>query len=62
MNKKILAGLMGLGLIFSAASCERYVPDFEYEPTNPGQLQAPSVDRKSEDYRIRIRQRSHICS
>ncbi len=51
MNKKILAGLMGLGLVFSAASCERYVPTFEYEPTNPGQLQAPSVDRKSEDYR-----------
>ena len=50
MNKKILTAVLGLGLAISATSCG-YVPTFEYEAVNPGQLQAPSVDRKSDDYR-----------
>ena len=56
MNKKILGAVMGLGLVLSAASCERYVPTFEYEPVNPGQLQAPSVDRKSAEYRQKYKE------
>ena len=49
MNKKLLMGILGSALVFTAASC--YKPSFEYEPVDPGQLQAPSVDRNSEEYR-----------
>ena len=49
MNKKLASAFMGLTLALSLASC--YKPSFEYEAVNPGQLQAPSVSRNSEEYR-----------
>ena len=49
MNKKLLMGILGSALVFTAASC--YKPSFEYEPVDPGQLQGPSVSRNSEEYR-----------
>lgn len=49
MNKKIGIGLLGVVLVISAGSC--YKPSFEYEAVDPGQLQAPSVSRNSEEYR-----------
>ena len=49
MNKKILSGLLGVGLALTAASC--YKPTYEYTPVNPGQLAAPTVSRDSADYR-----------
>ena len=49
MNKKIGIGLLGVVLVISLGSC--YKPSFEYEAVDPGQLQAPSVSRDSEEYR-----------
>ena len=48
-KKKIASAVMGLALGLSLASC--YEVSFDYEPVNPGQLQAPSVSRNSEEYR-----------
>ena len=54
MNKKIASALMGLTLGLTLASC--YKPSFEYEPVNPGQLQAPSVSRDSAEYRQKYKE------
>lgn len=47
--KRLFIACMLVALPLSLGSC--YKPDFEYEPVNPGQLQAPSVDRSLDEYR-----------
>ena len=49
--KKTIIALMLLALPLFICAC--YQPDLEYEAVDPGQLQGPSVDRNSSEYRTK---------